>query len=234
MTRLGKLVGAIPPEQHFRELIKSGVFTSELEGASEDISSRGWLQRVLPGWMGRDFVRAVQLKAANLASKGISSNPIHERRRRWPGCTASETTYHILQRCGAVHGLRISRHKISKHCQKRLNAEVENEPHVRHPNGTLYKPNLAIHLPENITIIFDAQVNWEKSGTCLVIQPVGKLKMPIGPYMEEKIQEYKGVNDINNFINTIKEATNNPLKKKVDTKIFKLQYLGSLTYVRKL
>lgn len=41
---------------------------------------------------------------------------------------------------------------------KKWNVEVE--PHIRHSDGTLYKPDLVIHLPNKV-IVTDVQVCWE-------------------------------------------------------------------------
>lgn len=38
---------------------------------------------------------------------------------------------------------------------------VENEPHVRSPDGTLFKPDLLIHSSNSHLIVCDVQVCWE-------------------------------------------------------------------------
>lgn len=49
---------------------------------------------------------------------------------------------------------------MSAHC-KTLNYEVETEPNVQLENGTLFKPDLAIHKGGSNTIIVDIGINWE-------------------------------------------------------------------------
>lgn len=75
-----------------------------------------------------------------------------------------ETIRHVLQGCPLTHWPRIQRHteiakKIRDYC-KQKKWTVEYEPLVRHPDGTLFKPDLIIHR-ENTTSIVDAQVCWE-------------------------------------------------------------------------
>lgn len=69
----------------------------------------------------------------------------------------------MLQSCPATHWPRVQRHnevakKITAHCKKKWN--VEEEPHVRHEDETLFKPDLLIH-QENTIVITDIQVCWE-------------------------------------------------------------------------
>lgn len=83
------------------------------------------------------------------------------------GCAKQETLSNILQQCPCTLWERIKRHdnvvkRIGTHC-KALNYEVKTEPHVRHEDGTLFKPDLAIHKDGNNTIILDVGINWEGS-----------------------------------------------------------------------
>lgn len=140
-----------------------------LEQATEDPSSNNWLTYPPNGWSGRDFVKAIHLRVNTLPTVGIPSNPPDQRRCR-AGCNKVESLSHVIQQCPNTHWQRISRHneiarKIQRHCQRQWT--VDAEPHVRHPNGTLYKPDLAITQGENV-IICDVGVSWE--GTITLAQ----------------------------------------------------------------
>lgn len=70
----------------------------------------------------------------------------------------------MLQGCPATHWPRIKRHneiakKIGDHCKNRKWL-TECEPHIRHADGTLYKPDLIIHKPNSV-VVTDVQVCWE-------------------------------------------------------------------------
>jgi hypothetical protein len=111
------------------------------------VPSRHWISHPPKGWSGGDWVRAVHLRTANLPTVGIPSNPVELRRCRG-GCGAEETVCHILQACPIAHDSRVYRHnsvatKISAQCRKD-GREVLEEPHVRHPDGTSYKPDLVV------------------------------------------------------------------------------------------
>lgn len=61
------------------------------------------------------------------------------------------------------HHARIRRHnevvrKIASFCRPKY--LVEEESHVRHPDGALFKPDLAVHLGSRVLIV-DVGVNWE-------------------------------------------------------------------------
>ena len=73
----------------------------------------------------------------------------------------------MLQKCPVTHWQRIERHnavvrKVRDHCTKK-SWPVEEEPQIRHSDGTLFKPDLAIHLPFGRTVICDVQISWETS-----------------------------------------------------------------------
>ena len=83
------------------------------------------------------------------------------------GCKAHETICHVLQACPISHDSRVVRHnniaaKIAAHCTKRGWSTLE-EPHVRHPDGTLYKPDVVTFPSPNTAIICDVQISWETS-----------------------------------------------------------------------
>lgn len=80
------------------------------------------------------------------------------------GCNKQETICHVLQGCPATHWPRIRRHneiarKLVDLCRHK-NLLFEYEPHVRHGDGTLFKPDLLIHMNQEIVIV-DVQVCWE-------------------------------------------------------------------------
>ena len=162
--RLSKLAGNVPTGQLYREAIINGPQTAGLQAVAEDAASRDWLHQKPQGWTGRDFVRAVHLRTNSLPTRGHPSNPPDQRVCRHNGCTSDETVSHILQRCGAVHDVRIKRHneivgKIAAHARKSW--QVEEEPHVRHTDGQLFKPDIVIHADHNKTVVCDIQVSWE-------------------------------------------------------------------------
>jgi hypothetical protein len=104
------------------------------------------------------------LRTANLPTVGIPSNPVELRRCRG-GCNAVETVCHILQACPVAHDSRVHRHnavatKIAVQCRKD-GREVLEEPHIRHPDGTLYKPDLIVFRSPTDAIVCDVQVSWE-------------------------------------------------------------------------
>jgi hypothetical protein len=166
MGRLQNMMGNIPEATKWRDRIKAGSLTKGLEQTAEDPASRGWVLERPNGWTGRDFVRAVQLRTANLPTRAIPSAPVGQRRCRG-GCAVDESLSHVLQTCPITHWERIHRHneivgKIARHCKNR-GWEVEEEPHVRHSGGQLFKPDLVIHQPGGRTIVADIQVSWEST-----------------------------------------------------------------------
>lgn len=137
--------------------------TAGLELISESAASRGWIGCRPRGQSGKDYIKAVQLRTANLPTAGMASNPRESQSCR-AGCNKRETICHVLQSCPATHWPRIRRHneiakKIVTHCRKQ-NWQTEDEPHIRHPDGTLFKPDIIIHR-EEITVVADVQVCWE-------------------------------------------------------------------------
>jgi hypothetical protein len=166
MGRLQNMMGNIQEATKWRDRIKAGALTKGLEQTAEDPASRGWILERPNGWTERDFVRAVQLRAANLPTRAIPSAPVGQRRCRG-GCAVDESLSHVLQTCPITHWGRIRRHdetvgKIARHCKNRR-WEVEEEPHVRHSGGQLFKSDLVIHQPGGSTIVADIQVSWEST-----------------------------------------------------------------------
>jgi hypothetical protein len=164
MNRLSGMAGDVAESAHWREKIASGVLSKGVEQASEDSSSRLWISDKPARWSGRDHVRPVQLRTANLPTKAIPSVPVGQRRYRHD-CATDEFIAHVLQTCPLTHGSRIRRHnevvaKISRHCETR-GCTVEEEPHVRSPCGQLFKPDLAVHLPGGQVLITDVQEAWD-------------------------------------------------------------------------
>lgn len=46
--------------------------------------------------------------------------------------------------------------------------QTEVEPHVRHRDGTVFKPDLVIHLTNGKTVVSYARVSWEKGDSMRV------------------------------------------------------------------
>lgn len=164
LSRLQGLVGEVNSREWWRQRVRTGATSRGLEAACEDSASRQWLSSKPRGWTGGDFVRAIHLRAANLPTAGIPSNPPEQRWCRG-GCGKVETLCHVLQACPVTHWERIGRHnfvatKISDHA-RRKGWRVEEEPHVRHRDGTLYKPDLVIHRAAASIVVCDVQVSWE-------------------------------------------------------------------------
>ncbi|KAK9719142.1 hypothetical protein QE152_g22793 [Popillia japonica] len=66
---------------------------------------------------------------------------------------------------GAAAPERIRRHneiarKIAAHCRSK-GWTVEEEPHIRHPLGHLYKPDIVIHREGLPSVVCDVQVSWD-------------------------------------------------------------------------
>lgn len=161
--KLSRLAGPQSPREFWRQRIIGSTFSKGLEACQEDVASRSWLYAKPHGWSGRDFVRAVQLRTNNLPTAGLPSNPVELRRCRG-GCAKVETICHVLQGCPVTHHPRISRHneivkKIENHCH-RQGWNVDVEPHVRHPSGQLFRPDLVIH-QENQSVVCDIQISWD-------------------------------------------------------------------------
>lgn len=166
MNRMHGLTGNTPYQIYWADQLKASPLLSGLEESSADVASRAWIDNRPHGWTGRDYVRAVQLRTNNLPTAGIPSNPV-ERRKCRAGCQRVESISHVLQGCPATHFERIKRHneiakKISKHCRDKLKLPTTEEPHVRHDDGTLFKPDI-ITIKHNTVIVCDIQVMWEGS-----------------------------------------------------------------------
>lgn len=161
-SRLAKISSPSPPYQHHREAITTSANTKGLEQASDSVASRGWINNPPPQWSGRDYVRAVQLRTHNLPTAALPYNPPQQRMCR-AGCEKAETINHVLQSCPVTHWPRIRRHdeivnKLAKHSSRQW--VTEKEPHIRHQDGTLFKPDVVVHLPDQI-VIADVAVSWE-------------------------------------------------------------------------
>ncbi|KAK9747007.1 Reverse transcriptase (RNA-dependent DNA polymerase) [Popillia japonica] len=135
------LAGRGHPDAYWREQMSTRPFSAGLQDVAEDSASRAWLQHLPRGWTGRDFIKAVHLRTANLATKGLPTG------------------------CPFTHYERIGQHneivnKIATHVRRRR-FTVEKEPRIYHPDKQLFIPDLAIHLPDNEILVTDVQVCWE-------------------------------------------------------------------------
>lgn len=161
--RLERIAPDSPPEVLWRQRIIDCPITKGLQEAAANNASRSWIDNKPMGWSGKDYVRAIHLRTGNLPTAGMMSNPIESRKCR-AGCAKSETICHVLQNCPSTHWERIRRHneimkKIANQA-KTITSKVDLEPHVRHPDGTLFKPDIIAHT-NNKAYIIDVQVCWE-------------------------------------------------------------------------
>ncbi|KAJ3656138.1 hypothetical protein Zmor_015236 [Zophobas morio] len=145
-TRLLKMTSHFP-EGGYRELVERSAFTRGLTCTNQDSSSRSWISSRPYKWSASEWVRAIHLRTSNLPTVGIPSNPTKLRKYRG-GCSATETVCHILQSCPVAHDERVYRYhavvkKIAEHCVQE-GWRVEEEPHVKHEDRTLFKPDLVI------------------------------------------------------------------------------------------
>ena len=109
-------------------------------------------------WLVRNYVSAIHLRTANQATKTMPSVLV-ERRLCHGGCSKNETVWHILQACPITHHAKIKMYneivkKIEQHCESKK-WTVENKPKIRHPDGQLYKPDLAIHISDHKLVVTD-------------------------------------------------------------------------------
>lgn len=73
-----------------------------------------------------------------------------------------ESLSHVLQSCTVSHYDRIKRYneitrKIKRCCSKSWT--VEDEPHVRHPDGTLFEPDMVVHTSPSTAVICDVEAS---------------------------------------------------------------------------
>lgn len=194
MSRLSDMAGDIPEATYWRERIATSVLSRGLQQAAEDSASRLWVLDKPAGWSGRDYVRAVQLRTANLPTKAIPSNPVGERRCRG-GCACDENISHVLQTCPVTHWERIHRHneivtKVARHCRKR-GWTVEEEPHIRSKCGQLFKPDLAVHQPDGTLVVADVQVAWDSDDLSVPYERKRR-KYDVAPFREAARRRWPG------------------------------------------
>lgn len=199
MSKLTAMGASTPSSTHWRGKIREGPLTAGLEHAADSAASRSWIYNKPNGWTGRDYVRAIQLRSANLPTAGIPSNPPEQQRCR-AGCAKRETICHVLQGCPATHWPRIRRHnevvrKIGDHC-KTKKWKTELEPHIRHPDGTLFKPDLVIHKP-NMVIVSDVQVCWEGDVSLAVAHERKRATYNTPKFLEALHRSRPGLSNIN-------------------------------------
>lgn len=162
VARLMRISRPMRQREEWKNKLMEAPMLRGIEQAEEDPASNNWLTYPPAGWTGKDFIKAVHLRFNVLPTVEIPSNPPNQRRCRY-GCNKVESLSHVLQQCPNTHWQRIARHneiakKVERHCLRHW--PVTSKPHVRHPDGTLYKPDLAISKDANI-IICDIGVNWE-------------------------------------------------------------------------
>ncbi|KAK9719184.1 hypothetical protein QE152_g22785 [Popillia japonica] len=121
-------------------------FWSGTEGSTSGVSGN-WVRNPPNFWSGTDFINAVKLRGNLLPTKGIPSNPPHERRCR-AGCNKTESLSHVLQGCPLTHWHRIRRHdRVAgrlRQIAERKGWIVEEETRLRLADGSLRKPDLTM------------------------------------------------------------------------------------------
>lgn len=126
-------------------------------------ASNDWVINPPPYWSGYDYIKAIQLRGNLLPTKGIPSNPPHERRCRM-GCDRNESLSHVLQKCPAAHWPRIRRHDQIVTLVRRIAEKkgwiVDVEPRIRCTDGTLKVPDLVLQKGSRV-VISDVAVSWE-------------------------------------------------------------------------
>lgn len=137
-----------------------------LAAHSGDSSVSAWIRNPPTFWSGNDFVRALQLRAGVLPTRGGLHNtrlPFAEKRCRG-GCARVETVCHVLQRCDATHFTRMRRHNrivgILKRAATRCGWNVTVEPHTRDALGRPRYPDLVLEKGNGV-VVADVAVHWE-------------------------------------------------------------------------
>lgn len=145
------------------EKLENGYSGNGLHQGDCSTESGSWINNPPPYWSGSDYKKAVQLRGNLLPTKGIPSNPPHERKCRM-GCNRNESLSHVLQKCPAAHWQRIRRHdQLVTHARKIAEKKgwvVEEEPHIRCTDGALRKPDLVLQMGCRV-IVCDVAVSWE-------------------------------------------------------------------------
>lgn len=170
--------------------LEGGYSGGGLSQGSRTEMSGDWISRPPPGWSGRDFCQAVQLRGNLLPTVGLPSNPVESRGCR-AGCQRNETLCHVLQHCPASHWMRVRRHDMVVSRLSRIAGEagwaVDVEPRIRARDQRLYKPDLTLH-KDNELLIVDVGVSWE--GPDLLRQAGANKMAKYGvPGVQEKLEE---------------------------------------------
>ena len=125
--------------------------------------SGNWVDSPPKYWSGADYVNAVLLKGNALPTRGIPSNPPHERKCR-AGCDRTESLSHVLQGCPMTHYPRIRRHDRTVTSLRKAAEQkgwvVLCEKRIRTSDGTLRIPDLLFFKGSRI-VVCDVSVNWE-------------------------------------------------------------------------
>ncbi|KAF2893480.1 hypothetical protein ILUMI_12698 [Ignelater luminosus] len=122
-----------------------------------------WISDPPKYWSGRDYVKALQLRANVLPTVGTPYNKGEAARCR-AGCDRTESLSHVLQGCPSTHWPRIRRHdhivNIVADAARNKGWTVETEPNIWDTDGNRKKPDLLIKKNNNI-IITDIAIYWE-------------------------------------------------------------------------
>ncbi|KAK9719194.1 hypothetical protein QE152_g22800 [Popillia japonica] len=132
------------------------------QGSTSGVSGN-WVRNPPNFWSGTDFINAVKLRGNLLPTKGIPSNPPHERRCR-AGCNKTESLSHVLQGCPLTHWHRIRRHdRVAgrlRQISERNGWIVEEATRLRLADGSLRKPDLTMVRGDTI-VVCDITIVWE-------------------------------------------------------------------------
>lgn len=146
VKRLTRIYRSLDQKDEWKAKLIQTPTLKGLEQAEQDLASTNWINYPPNGWTGKDYVKAIQLRFNAFSTIWIPSN-LPDRHRCRAGCNQVESLSHVIQHCPTTRWQRIPLHnkianKIGRHCSWQF--EAANEPHVRHPDGTLYKPDLVI------------------------------------------------------------------------------------------
>ena len=148
---------------HFSDMLEEGYSGGGLRQGSCSAASGSWIRFPPPFWSGKEYVQAIQLRANMLPTKGVPSNPRHERLCR--GCNnKSETLCHVLQGCPISHWNRIKRHdRIANRLKTMAEAtgwNVVEEPYLVDRNRLVLKPDL-LFIKDRKVVVCDVTIAWE-------------------------------------------------------------------------
>lgn len=162
LAQIGNEVTRDKRTQYWRNMLRIMVDTNDLCNAKDDRASNTWVSNRAHEISGQDFVNYHHIRSGCLPSRArLARGRQNINKRCRAGCMASETNFHILQKCDRTHGSRILRHDrlvnlVAEHFNARSGYTVHREPHFATSAG-LMKPDLLI-TKNNETVVMDVQV----------------------------------------------------------------------------